>query len=59
MDQGRQFLMSKYIDERYGPGAADKLLERSKEIRKYTNEELITLSHYYKKKVDELSTKHC
>ena len=57
--QGQQYRYSQYIDRVHGEGAAEAIADRSELSRKYTNEELITLSHYYKKKVDELSTKHC
>ena len=35
-----------------------RLLERSREIRKYTNEELIRLTKHYNNKVDEYINKH-
>lgn len=58
MDQGRQYVHSKYIDKRWGEGTADELLKRSKEKRKYTNEELIQLTKYYNSKVNEYTNKH-
>ena len=57
-DQGRQFVMSKVIDKRWGEGTADSLLKRSKDSRKYTNEELIQLTKYYKQKADDMQGKH-
>ena len=58
MDQGRQYVHSKYIDKRYGTGTAEELLKRSKEKRKYNNEELIQLTKYYNSKVNEYTNKH-
>jgi len=57
--QGRQYKHSLYIDRTYGEGTAQKIADRSELSRKYTNEELKTLANHYKKKVDELCTKHC
>ena len=57
--QGKQYKHSQYIDRTYGEGTAQRIADRAELSRKYTNEELITLSNYYKKKVDELCTKHC
>lgn len=58
-DQGRQYAMSKYLDKKYGPGTAEHMYQRSKDSRKYTNEELIQLTKYYKNKTDEYTNKHC
>lgn len=56
--QGMQFKFSKYIDEKYGPGTAQKLEDRAAESRKYTDTELETLANHYKNKVDEYTNKH-
>ena len=58
-DQGRQYEHSKHIDKKYGKGTAENLLKRSKDSRKYTNEELIQLIIYYKTKADDMQNKHC
>jgi len=50
--------MSKVIDKRWGEGTADSLLKRSKDSRKYTNEELIQLIIYYKRLTDDMQSKH-
>jgi hypothetical protein len=57
-DQGRQYLMSKYLDHMYGKGTAEAMYQRSLLSRKYTNEELIQLTKYYKNKTDEHTNKH-
>lgn len=56
--KGLQYQHSLYIDKKYGEGTAMRLLERSREIRKYTNEELIRLTKHYNNKVDEYINKH-
>ena len=56
--QGQQFKFSKYIDEKYGPGTAQKLEDRAAESRKYTDAELEMLANHYKNKVDEYTNKH-
>lgn len=57
-DQGRQYVMSKHIDNKHGEGTTEQLLERTTLSRKYTNEELIQLTQYYNKKRDEQINKH-
>ena len=56
--QGNQFKHGQYIDKKYGEGTAQRLLERSTELVKYGNEELIQLTKHYNNKVDEYINKH-
>jgi hypothetical protein len=56
--QGNQFKHGQYIDKKYGEGTAQRLLERSTELVKYGNEELIQLTKHYNTKVDEYTNKH-
>ena len=57
-DQGRQWVMAKEIDKKHGEGTAEKMHQRSQDSRKYTNEELIQLTKYYKQKADDMQGKH-
>jgi len=49
---GEQFLFSKYLDEKYGNGTAEELLIRSKEIVKYSTDELEDMIKHYKNLVE-------
>lgn len=57
-DQGRQWLMAQEIDKKHGKGTAENMHQRSQESRKYTNEELIQLTKYYKRLTDDMQGKH-
>lgn len=55
---GEQYLFSIHLDQEYGEGTAERLLILSKQLRKFSREELESMYHHYKRKVDELrSTK--
>tara|TARA_B110000259_G_C13838679_1_gene331724 strand:- start:75 stop:470 length:396 start_codon:yes stop_codon:yes gene_type:complete len=49
---GEQFLFSKYLDEKYGDGTAEELHIKSKEIVKYSTDELEDMIKHYKNLVD-------
>lgn len=51
---GEQFLFAKELDRIHGEGTADGLLVASKQLRKFSREELESMFHHYKRKVDEL-----
>lgn len=51
---GEQFLFARELDRIYGEGTAETLLYNSKYTRKFSREELETMFHHYKRKVDEL-----
>ena len=49
---GEQFLFGKYLDERIGDGTSEELFYKSKEMVKYSDDDLIELTTYYKSIVD-------
>lgn len=51
---GEQYKFSKELDRIYGEGTAEALLIASKQTRKFSREELESMYHHYKRKVDEL-----
>jgi hypothetical protein len=51
---GEQFLHGKFIDNKYGPGTADKLLMLSRQPYKLGQFEIDQLTKYYREKVKEL-----
>lgn len=55
--QGRQFEFAKGLDARYGDGTADLLLTRSREIKKWTSDELKSLIQHYNEKCKELESR--
>ena len=57
-DQGRQWIMAQEIDKKHGEGTAENMHKRSQDSRKYTNEELIQLTKYYKRLTDDMQSKH-
>lgn len=50
--------MAQEIDKKHGKGTAENMHQRSQESRKYTNEELIQLTKYYKRLTDDMQGKH-
>lgn len=52
--QGCQYEYGKHLDELYGKGTADRLIEESKQIKKFTVAELKELYETYKQKIREL-----
>lgn len=51
---GEQFKFGRNLDIKLGKGTADSLEQKSRQILKYNNIELIELIEHYKKKVAEL-----
>lgn len=51
---GNQYAYSKAIDQKYGPGTADKILVMSRMTCKRDQFEIDVMTKYYKKLVDEL-----
>ena len=51
---GEQFKFGRNLDVKLGKGTADSLEQKSRQILKYNNIELIELIEHYKKKVAEL-----
>ena len=49
---GEQFLFSKYLDKKYGDGTAEELYIKSREIVKFSNDELLDMIKHYKELVD-------
>jgi len=46
-DQGRQLIFGKYIDKKYGPGTADRILARSRGTRKFEQFDIDALTKHY------------
>ena len=44
---GQNYLMGKYIDRTYGEGKADELIQKSREIKKFTNIDLQEMIQFY------------
>jgi hypothetical protein len=44
---GENFLMGKYIDKTYGEGTADELITMSRQIKKFTDQDLKDLIEHY------------
>lgn len=51
---GNQYEHGIKIDEKYGEGTADKLLQKSKMLCKRTKQDYEWIAEHYKNKVDEL-----
>lgn len=56
-EQGRQFEFAKGLDGRYGEGTADLLLNRSRQDKKWTSDELKSLIQHYNEKCKELESR--
>ena len=54
MQQGQQFLFSKWIDKKYGEGYSQTILERSRKTVKFSNPELLDMIELYTKKLKDL-----
>ena len=54
MQQGQQFLFSKYIDEKYGEGYSQVLLYKSKQTAKFADFELQEMIDNYTKALKDL-----
>jgi cytochrome b involved in lipid metabolism len=54
MQQGQQFLFSKYIDEKYGEGYSQVLLIKSKQTAKFADFELQEMIDNYTKALKDL-----
>ena len=57
MKYGEQFLFSKWIEQTYGEGKADELLQRSREVVKFSDYELKEMIELYKQKYMQLETR--
>lgn len=51
---GKQFEMSQYIDKKYGPGTAEKILIKSKQLCKRSRYDLQVLGTHYRQEVKNL-----
>ena len=51
---GEQFLFGKYLDKKYGDGTSEELYIKSKEVVKFSNNELLEMIEHYKNLVDSL-----
>ena len=54
MQQGRQYQFGLNLEKKYGKGTAEKLLIKSKQTVKYSNEDLQELIQYYNNLVNQL-----
>lgn len=54
---GRQFEYSLFLDKRYGPGTAERLLQKSRQTYKMTSKEIDELTKEYKEKVKQMGYK--
>lgn len=52
MQQGRQFEFGKWLDDKYGAGKSDELLQKSRELKKFDRYELERLHLEYKQEVE-------
>ena len=48
MQQGQQYLFSKWLDNTYGEGTADELINKSHQAVKFSNQDLLDKIQYYK-----------
>jgi hypothetical protein len=51
---GMQYEFGKRLDAKHGDGKADSIVKLSKEVKKFTTEEMLELIDYYKNKVEQL-----
>ena len=54
MQQGRQYQFGLNLEKKYGEGVAEKLLIKSKQTVKYSNEDLQEMILYYNNLVNQL-----
>jgi len=54
MQQGQQFLFSKWIDEKYGEGYSQTILERSRKTVKFSTPDLLDMIELYTQKLKNL-----
>ena len=54
MQQGQQFLFSKWIDEKYGEGYSQTILERSRKTVKFSTPDLLDMIDLYTQKLKDL-----
>ena len=57
MQQGQQYLFSKFIDEKFGEGYSDVLLFKSRETVKFADYELEEMIQDYTKRLKDLQKK--
>lgn len=53
-NQGNQYQFARFIDKKYGPGTADKLLVKSRQTSKISQFEIDTFTEFYKQQVEIL-----
>jgi len=53
-NQGEQFIFGKRLDEMFGNGTADKIIQRSNQTIKFSTQELEEKIEYYKLKINQL-----
>lgn len=54
---GMQYEYGKRLDKIYGQGTADSIVKQSKEVKKFTTEEMVEMIEHYKHRVDKLKQK--
>ncbi len=52
--QGEQYKMSKYLDEKYGEGTADKMVRLSNTTAKFSDADLLEMIEHYKELLNDL-----
>lgn len=57
MQQGQQYLFSKFIDEKFGEGYSDVLLFKSRETVKFADHEIEEMIQDYTKRLKDLEKK--
>jgi hypothetical protein len=53
--QGEQYEYAKFLDKTYGEGTADSLVEKAREIEKFSTGELEALIEHYQQALKRLS----
>lgn len=48
MQQGQQYLFAKWLDKEYGEGKADELINKSHQVVKFSDQDLLDKIAYYK-----------
>jgi len=57
-NQGRQWLMGKELDKRYGKGTAQRMYEQSRETKRWTLRELNALHNELERKVEKYNPRN-
>jgi hypothetical protein len=56
---GQQYIYAREIDKKYGPGTADKILARSRQVKKIGKFEIDTMTKYYKELANKIKKEKC